>query len=68
MKYDLRGVRATDIVNAINEYVHSERDRQILISRFCDGKTFGELADQYGLSEDALKKIVKKNDHFILHL
>lgn len=68
MKHDLTGIKNSDIITAISEYVHSERDRRILVSRFVDGKTIGELSFQYGLSEDAIKKIIRRNEHFLLHL
>lgn len=58
----------TEITNLINEYIHSERDRQILIDRFVNGLTFSELADKYYLSERQIKRIVKRADVFLISL
>lgn len=56
----------SDILNLINEYVHSERDRQIMIERFINGLTFSELSDKFYLSERHIKRIVKKADVFLI--
>ena len=58
----------TDITNLINEYIHSERDRKILIDRFVNGLTFSELEDKHHLSERQIKRIVKKADTILVHL
>ena len=50
--------RNSDISNVINEYVHSERDREILKGRLIDGKSFSELSDEFFLSDRQIKKIV----------
>lgn len=52
----------------INEYIHSERDREILYERFVNGLTFAELSDKFYLSERQVKNIVKKADDFFLRL
>lgn len=52
----------------IEEHVHSERDRSILINRFINGYTYQELASKYYLSESQIKRIVKKADRIFLHL
>lgn len=36
-KVDLSDVKNSDIENAIDEYIHSERDRKILKRRLIDG-------------------------------
>ena len=58
----------SDFVNWVNEYIHSERDREILIARFINGLTFSELSDKFYLSERQVKRIVKKADSFLLRL
>ena len=50
----------------INEYIHSERDRKILIDRFINGLTFAELEDKHNLSERQIKRIVKKADDILI--
>ena len=52
----------------IEECVHSERDRAILIDRFINGYTFKELADKHFLSERQIKRIVKRADRILLKM
>ena len=33
----------------VEEYVHSERNRQILIRKYCDKRTIGQLAEEFEL-------------------
>ena len=56
------------ITALIQEYIHSERDREILIDRFVNGMTYPELADRYLMSERQIKRIVKKADSILIHL
>ena len=58
----------SEIVVLINEYIHSERDRLILIDRFVNGLTFSELSDKFYLSERQIKRIVKKADIILLQI
>lgn len=58
----------SDMTNLINEYIHSERDRNILIDRFVNGLTFSELEEKHHLSERQIKRIVKKADTILVHL
>ena len=50
----------SDIAHAIDEYVHSERDRQILKRRLIDGVCFEPLAEEFDLSVRQVKNIVYK--------
>ena len=54
------------ITEIIQEFVHNERDREILIDRFVNGLTFCELANQYYLSERHIKRIVKRFDPILI--
>ena len=56
----------SEMIALINEYVHSERDREILTERFVNGLTFAELSDKFFLSERQIKRIVKKADPLLL--
>lgn len=47
----------TRLSELIDDYVHSERDRQILKDRYINGLLFKELEDKYGLSDRRLKVI-----------
>lgn len=58
----------SDITNLINEYIHSERDRQIMIERFVNGLTFSELSDKFYLSERQIKRIVKNADVILVKI
>ena len=55
-----------EMTHLINEYIHSERDRNILIDRLVNGLTFSELEDKYHLSERQIKRIVKRADALLL--
>ena len=49
----------------IEEFIHSERDRQILIEKYCNKKTIGQLANQFYLSETSIKNIIDKGAEII---
>lgn len=49
----------------INQYVHHERDRNILKRRFVDGVCFEPLAEEFGLSVRQVKNIVYKGEKVI---
>ena len=42
----------------VEEYVHSERDRNILIRKYCDKRTISQVAEEFGLSETGIKNII----------
>lgn len=50
----------SQIKELIDEYIHSDRDRQMLKSRLVDGLTFEQLAEKYDLSVRQVKRIVYK--------
>lgn len=56
----------SDMIKLINEYIHSARDRKILIDRFVNGLTFKELEQKHHLSESQIKRIVKKADTLLI--
>ena len=49
----------------IEEFIHSERDRQILIEKYCNKKTVGQLAEQFYLSETRIKTIISDGAEII---
>ena len=51
----------SEISAAIDEFVHSERDRRLLKRRFVDGVKFEPLAEEFDLSVRHTQKIVR--DH-----
>ena len=58
----------SEIKILIDEYVHSERDRKILVRRFCDNICFEPLAEEFDLSVRHVKNIVYKYDYILLRL
>lgn len=48
----------SEIGKAIDEYIHSYRDRMILRRRLIDGILYDELADEFNLSVRHIKRIV----------
>ncbi len=58
--------RNSQIALAIEEYIHSKRDREILRRKWIDGDSFKTLSDDYGLSETTIKRIVKKGRDILL--
>lgn len=57
---DLDNVTNSEIERAINEYIHSERDRKILKRRLIDGICYEPLADEMDMSVRQIKNIVYK--------
>ena len=50
----------SQITHLINEYIHSERDRRMLIRRLVDGVCFEPLAEEFDMSVRQVKSIVYK--------
>lgn len=44
----------------VEEFVHSERDRRILIRKYCDKRTISQVAEEFGLYETGIKNIIYK--------
>ena len=66
---DLSDIKNSEIKNAIDEYIHSERDRAVLLDRLCNGLTFEKLGEKHDLSEIQVKRIVYKlSDDVYKHL
>lgn len=59
----------TVINEAIEEYIHKKRDRDILKRRLIDGITYEKLAEEFDLSVRNVKYIVYKGqDRIFKHL
>jgi len=52
----------SQIRSLIAEYIHSERDREILCRRLIDGITFERLAEEFQMSPRQIRTIVHKNE------
>lgn len=50
----------SEIIAVINEWIHSERDRAIMIDRFVNGYTYEKLAEIHDLSVRQVKRIIYK--------
>ena len=66
---DYTHIKNSDISNAIDEWIKSERDRKILKRRLIDGICFEPLAEEFELSVRQVKNIVYKSENILfLHL
>lgn len=61
-KTDLDDISNSDLSHAIDEWIHSERDRKILKRRLIDGICYEPLADEFGISVRQMKNIVAKSE------
>lgn len=50
----------SQVTQVINEHVHSERDRNIMIDRLVNGMCYEPLAEKYDLSVTQVKRIIYK--------
>ena len=57
---NLDDISNTQLAAAIDEWIHSERDRKILKRRLIDGICYEPLADEFGLSVRYMKSIVSR--------
>ena len=55
----------TRIREIVAEYIHSERDRDLLCKRFIDGWTMDRLAEFFELSVSQVKRIIWKESEII---
>lgn len=57
---DLDNITNSEIAHAIDEWIHSERDRKILKRRLIDGICYEPLADEMQMSVRQIKDIVSR--------
>jgi DNA-directed RNA polymerase specialized sigma subunit len=50
---------------AIDEYIHSKRDRAILKDRLIDHMTYSEIAEAHNLSDSQVTRIVYKGQRIV---
>ena len=62
MKLASISIANSEIARRADEYIHSSRDRAIIKRRYIDGVTIDELSEEFELSPDTIKKIIRKND------
>ena len=52
----------------MEDYIHSERDRKILIRKYCDDRTIEQLAEEFDLSDSQIKRIIYKHSMTIFSI
>lgn len=55
----------SEITKVINEYIHHERNRKILLRRYVDGICIEPLAEEFNLSVKQVKNIIYRNEDVI---
>jgi len=55
----------SQIRRIIEDFIHSERDRKILIRRLIDGITFEKLAEEQEMSVRQIKNIIYRDEKII---
>ena len=64
-KKSLDDITNSEIEYAINEWIHSERDRKILKRRLIDGICFEPLAWEFDMSVRQMKNIVSRAEEIL---
>lgn len=67
-KFQEMGLTVRDLTEIIEQRVFSERDRQILKRRWIDDISYDDLAEEFYLSVERLKKIVKQHKEALFNL
>lgn len=55
----------SQIKTAIDEWIHSDRDRNIMLRRLIDGITYEKLAEEFDMSVRKIKRIVYKSEEVL---
>jgi AraC-like DNA-binding protein len=55
----------SQIREVIGEYIHNERDRQIMLRRMIDGITLERLAEEFDMSVSQMKRIIKRESDIV---
>jgi DNA-directed RNA polymerase specialized sigma subunit len=67
-KYNI-DLSVSELRSLIDEWILSERDRQIMKRRLLDGLTYERLAEEFELSDSQIKRIIyKQMDRLVAHL
>lgn len=64
---NLDNITNSHITEVVTEYIHSERDRGILLDRYVNGYTFERIAEIHDMSTVQIKRIVYKNEMVIFN-
>ena len=60
LKKKLADITDLDIRKVVDDYIHVERDRQILKRRYCDGIHLEPLAEEFELTPKQVRNIIVK--------
>ena len=52
----------------VEEFIHSERDRRILVEKFCNRKTMDQIAEKYELSVSQVKRIITRDGEIVFRI
>lgn len=56
----MRDYTNSEVSFLIDEHIHSERDRKLLKRRLIDGICYEPLAEEFGMSDRQIKRIIYK--------
>ena len=60
VRYEWDDISDESIINAVDRYIHHERNRRIIKRRLLDGIRIEDLADEFDLSPRQIQNIVLK--------
>ena len=52
----------------VEEFIHSERDRKILIEKYCNKKTIEQTAEIFELSVTQVKRIITRDGEIVFSI
>ena len=52
----------------VEEFIHSERDRRILIRKYCDKRTIDQLEEEFQMSTSQIKRIITRNGDTVFRI
>ena len=62
----MKNLSNSEISHIIDEWIHSERGRQLLKRRFIDGVTYEKIAEEFDLSVIQTKTIVYNCEKYLI--
>jgi DNA-binding Lrp family transcriptional regulator len=65
MKHDYKNISSVDISNAIDLWVHDERDRKILKRVLLDGIHYEALAEELDISVSTVRRAMDKHEETV---
>ena len=65
MEQNRHEYKNSEVIEIVNEYIHSQRDRGIMIRRLVDMATLEQLAEEFDMSVSQIKRIVYRNAEIV---